>query len=76
MNDKISIEIDDDIIIAYAFKNEDGYIGIRTEFVAKTDKGQNPGRPAVSLEVTPSGELQALVYDKYSEDPASDYFFD
>lgn len=69
---KIIVNVPGGHIIAYSFTN-DSYTGIRTEFVADNDNGQNPGRPAVSLEITPDKELQALIYDKKSEDPVDDY---
>lgn len=74
MNDKITVKTNKGIFVAYAFEN-DGYTGIRTEFISNDDKGQNPGRPAVSLETTPDGELQTLIYDTHSEDPVDDYIF-
>lgn len=78
MNNNIEVKIDKNglkgTIVAYAFDNDD-YTGIRIEFLSDDDRGQNPGRPAVSLETTPDGELQSLIYDKNSEDPVDDYMF-
>ena len=78
MNKNIEVKIDRNglkgTIVAYTF-DDDGYTGIRIEFLSYDDRGQNPGRPAVSLEVTPDGELQSLIYDKNSEGPADDYIF-
>ena len=78
MNNNIEVKINKNrlkgTIVAYAFDNDD-YTGIRIEFLSDDDHGQNLGRPAVSLEVTPDGELQSLIYDKNSEDPVDDYMF-
>lgn len=66
--EKIELDTKKGKFIAYVFEN-DGYMGIRTEFIKHGDHGQNPGRPSVSLELNPDGELQACTYDYTSEDP-------
>lgn len=42
--------------------DQDGRIGIRTEFVANTCDG--PGRMAVGLEFDENGNLQIVIYDR------------
>lgn len=63
----ISVDTDKGTIIAYTYQNEDGYAGIRTEFIKTNSETEN--RPMVALEFNPDGELQGTIYTSESEDP-------
>ena len=70
---QIQLATEKGTITAYAFENDDGYRGIRTEFLTDDDQGQYAGRPQTSLEITPENELQIVIYGRRSEDPIDDF---
>lgn len=61
-------------ILASAYSH-DGYHGIKTEFIAKSDNGQHAGRMAVRLDLNEDNELRILIYDERSENPMGEIEF-
>lgn len=73
-HDRIDLRTSAGAFSAHTF-DQDGCIGVRTEFVANTDNGTKPGRPSVSLEFDGDGTLRILIYDRTSEDPVDEITF-